>query len=95
MIDDPILFEQVVAHLLEARHNVKLYCMYDGSARKIRFDGYREVHVDALLTPMKVGIECRRKKVPVRRREVSAFSKEVERCRLHLLHRGVYQFSRK
>lgn len=84
MIDNPILFEQVVAHLLKAKHNVKLDCMFDGSARKIQIDGYREVHVDALLAPMKVGIECRRKKRPVRRREISAFSKEVERCKLHL-----------
>lgn len=77
----PLIFEQVVAHLFQAKHNVTLQCT--GTTRGVQFDGYREIHVDNLLTPIKIGIECKRWNRPVNRDEVSSFLTDVKHCKLH------------
>ena len=78
---DPTTFEQVVAHLLNAQHNVMLDCPYKNKTNRRQFDGYREVW-HGLYSQYKIGIECKKWKKRVGIQAVEAFSKKLERCKL-------------
>ena len=69
MIDDPILFEKIIAHLLKAKHNMRIDC---GTSRKRQFDGYIELWLESLVK-LRVGIECKKEKRGVEIGEVEAF----------------------
>ncbi len=78
MTDESKLFEQVVAHLLRAQHDVKIKCK--GSSKPRQFDGYREEISEDLETVTKIAIECKRwqYKVPIDR--VESFSTKLRVC---------------
>lgn len=78
---DPITFEQVVAHLLNAQHNVWLKCPYKRKTNSRQFDGYREVW-HGIFSQYKIGIECKKWSRRVGVQTVEAFSKKLERCKL-------------
>lgn len=78
---DPTTFEQVVAHLLNADHNVRLSCSYGEKVRSRQFDGYREVWRSEFVR-YRIGIECKKWKKPVGVQSVEAFSKKIERCKI-------------
>jgi len=80
MGDDSKLFEQVVAYLFRANHNVMIECDYKGKTRLRQFDGYYEELLGDFKIEMKIGIECRKRRGKVRIRDVEAFSKTIERC---------------
>jgi len=78
LTDESKLFEQVVAHLLRAQHDVKMKCK--GSSKPRQFDGYREEISEDLETVTKIAIECKRwqYKVPIDR--VESFSTKLQMC---------------
>lgn len=78
---EPYTFEQVVAHLLKARHNVWLSCPYRGKTNRRQFDGYREVWLGEF-SRHRIGIECKKWNKRVGVQTVEAFSKKLERCKL-------------
>lgn len=83
MVAEFTLFEQVVAYLLKAKHNVKLDCMINGKIRSSQFDGYIEEHLEDPNIMIKIGIECKKwksQKIPAK--EVAAFSRKIEHCKL-------------
>ena len=81
LVDDPITFEQVVAHLFQAKHNVTLNCGDTGQS--VQFDGYRLTYLIPLMTPFRIGIECKKWNRRVNRDEVSAFAMDLKHCKLH------------
>ncbi len=81
MVDDPIAFEQAIAHLFQAKHNVILSCGDTGQS--VQFDGYRLTYLAPLMTPFRIGIECKKWKRAVNRNEVSSFAADVRHCKLH------------
>ncbi len=82
MIDNPIIFEQVIMHLLRATHNVRLDCSYGGKTRKRQFDGYRVDWIPFTLTKVKIGIECKKLKRTVGIKAVEAFSTKLQNCKI-------------
>ena len=80
MVDESKLFEQVVAYLFRAKHDVKIDCVYGRKTRKRQIDGYYEELLGDFKIELKIGIECRKRKGKVRIRDVEAFSKTIERC---------------
>jgi len=78
LIDDPILFEKIVAHLLKAKHNERIDC---GTSRKRQFDGYIELWLESLVK-IRVGIECKKEKRGVEIGEVEAFRTKITDCHL-------------
>jgi len=82
MVNESILFEQVVAHLLKAKHNVKINCKYNGRTRKRQFDGYHEELLEDYQTIIRIGIECRKKSRKCTLNDIEAFSKKIQRCKI-------------
>ncbi len=80
--DDFALFEQVIAYLLKAEHNVKLDCIVDGKIRSNQFDGYIEEFLPDSHIVVKIGIECKKWKTRVPVKEVADFARRIKRCRL-------------
>jgi len=80
MVDESKLFEQVVAYLFRAKHNVMIDCDYQGTTRQRQFDGYYEELLGDFKIELRIGIECRKRRGKVRIRDVEAFSKTIERC---------------
>jgi hypothetical protein len=80
VVDESILFEQVVAHLLKAEHGVVIECAYRNAHSKRQFDGYREEMLDDLETVIKIAIECKKWRSKVPRSVVEAFSRKIEGC---------------
>ncbi len=78
MGDEDKLFEQVVAHLLNAKHGVKIKCK--GSSRKRQFDGYREEIFEDLETVAKIALECKRWESKIPMHVVESFSRKIEGC---------------
>lgn len=79
---DPTTFEQVVAHLLNAQHNIKLKCPYKRRTNSRQFDGYREYWY-GIFSHYKIGVECKKWSKRVGVQTVEAFSKKLERCKLN------------
>jgi len=80
MVDESKLFEQVVAYLFRAKHDMMIDCGYSGKTRKRQFDGYYEELLGNFKIELKIGIECRKRRGKVRIRDVEAFSRTIERC---------------
>jgi hypothetical protein len=84
MVAEFTVFEQIVAYLLKAEHNVKLDCMINGKIRRKQFDGYIEELLEDPGIVMKIGIECKKwKSRKVTEKEIAAFSRKIEHCRLN------------
>lgn len=56
--------------------------MINGKTRSSQFDGYIEEHLEDPNIVIKIGIECKKWKSKVPAKEVAAFSRKIEHCRL-------------
>jgi hypothetical protein len=81
MTDSPKIFEHLIATLLNAKHDVKLPCRYDGEVIERQFDGYREIKLDPL-TVIKVAIECKKTTRPVEVGEIEEFITKKNHCHI-------------
>ncbi|MFW9890278.1 MAG: restriction endonuclease [Candidatus Thorarchaeota archaeon] len=79
MNDSPRMFEHIIATLLNAEHDVKLPCSYEGESIERQFDGYREIRPDPLTT-IKIGIECKKLSRPVEVGEIEKFITKKRDC---------------
>ena len=82
MLPDFTRFEQVVAYLLKAEHNVTLDCIIDGKKRSSQFDGLIEEHLENPNIRIRIGIECKKWKIRVPWKEVAAFSEKLRHCKV-------------
>ncbi len=75
-------FQQITTYLLEADHDITVDCVYGSTSRKRQFDGYKQIVYNAILDPIKIGIECKNYNSRIPIEKVEAFKTKLKRCQM-------------